>query len=97
MAAIDGLKRYAAANDEVDEAVLSQCMEAAMQSLEAAGVRQREQSSLYDLAVYMLAVHYFDNRGVIQENGGGELPFGLQGIVHQLRYEQIYDGQGAST
>ena len=88
MASLDGLKRYASAHDETDAALLGECMLAAMRALESAGVNQREGDALYDLAVYQLATHYYDNRGVMVENGSpAQIPLGLQGIVHQLRYE----------
>lgn len=88
MADLNGLKRYAAVNDETDEALLEDTMYAAIRALEAAGVAERIDDKLYDLAVYQLATHYFDHRGVVQENGSSQqIPLGLQGIVHQLRYE----------
>lgn len=88
MADLNGLKRYAAVNDETDEALLTETMQAAIRALEAAGVAERFGDSLYDLAVYQLATHWFDRRGVVMENGAAmQIPLGLQGIVHQLRYE----------
>ncbi len=85
MPKLEELKRYAVLDPGGDEQLLKMCMEAAQTWFEGAGVPEpAEPNRLYDLGVYMLAVHYFDNRGVI---GGkdSELPMGVWSIMHQLR------------
>ena len=65
-------------------------MEAAKEWFRNAGVEgDVENSALYALGVYMLAVHYFDNRGVLDLSSAARssdnLPFGVMSIMHQLR------------
>ena len=97
---IDELKRYAVldpgcgdvyleasqqSEQDAQEALLQMCMEAAVEWFKNAGVKPpAEPSRLYDLGVYMLAVHYFDNRGVIGAKDD-QLPLGVFSIMHQLR------------
>lgn len=93
MPSIDELKRYAVLDPDGDEETLKICMEAAEEWFANAGVpRPKETTRLYDLGVYMLAVHYFDNRGAVSDAGKGattetdrHIPFGVLSIMHQLR------------
>ncbi len=88
---IDDLKRYAGLGPDGDAATLALCMRAAVKWYENAGVTApiAEENPLYNLGVYMLAVHYFDNRGVMDSSGtlrgDNNLPFGVMSIMHQLR------------
>ena len=85
---INTLARWAAANADTDRELLALSMEAAQLYLEGAGVRRMTDNALYDLAVYQLAVHYFDNKGVLSEGGAVEIPMGVNSIMHQLRLEE---------
>ena len=87
---INDLKRYAGLNPDGDVQTLSICMEAAKEWFRNAGVEgDVENSALYALGVYMLAVHCFDNRGVLDLSSAARssdnLPFGVMSIMHQLR------------
>lgn len=83
MPQLNELKRYAVLDpSDGDDLLLEACMEAAVEWFQGAGVAPRE-SRLYDLGVYMLAVHYFDNRGVVGKDE--QLPMGVYSIMHQLR------------
>ena len=84
MASLELFRRYARIGSD-DEAQLF--FDAAKEWLEKAGVQEREGSALYDLAVYQLGTHYYDNRGVISENGSDQVPMGVFSIMHQLRSE----------
>lgn len=54
--------------------------------LDNAGVPYMEGNALYTLAVYMLATHWIDNRGVVAEPGNVDhTPLGVFSIMHQLR------------
>lgn len=60
---ISDLKRYAVVDSSEDDFVLGKCMAAAERYLVNAGVLvPTEEDPLYDLCVYQLAVHYYDNR-----------------------------------
>lgn len=85
MPKIDTLRRYVAATPDTDDELLADCMEAAQVWLENAGVARMEDNRLYDMAVYQLATHFFDNRGVVAEGGVNEVPLGVFSIMHQLR------------
>lgn len=89
---MEKLKRYAIVTDEAEAQMLQMCMDAAQEWYKNAGVDAPPDdaaSALYDLGVYMLALHYYDNRG----RGSGsfarqdvtELPQGVFSILHQLR------------
>ena len=93
---IETLARWAAANMDTDRELLEMAMVAAQQYLENAGVPRYENDKLYDLAVYQLGVHYFDNRGVMAEGSAAEIPMGVNAIMHQLRLQsEPEDGDGA--
>lgn len=86
MPSIEELRRYAVLDPDGDVATLNMCMEAAKQWFANAGVAEpTEPNKLYDLGVYMLAVHYFDNRGAIGSKNDEQLPLGVFSIMHQLR------------
>ena len=86
---LETLARFAPANLDTDRALLALHMEAAQLYLEGAGVAPREDNALYDQAVYMLATHYLDNKGVVAEGGVAEIPMGVTSIMHQLRLEDV--------
>lgn len=82
---ISDLKRYAVVDSSEDDFVLGKCMAAAERYLVNAGVLvPTEEDPLYDLCVYQLAVHYYDNRGALSDKAE-QLPFGVTSIIHQLR------------
>ncbi len=85
MPSISDLKRYAVVDSSEDDFVLEKCMAAAERYLVNAGVPvPTEENPLYDLCVYQLAVHYYDNRGALGDKAE-QLPFGVTSIIHQLR------------
>lgn len=64
------------------------CLSAAKEYLKNAGVVEPEgESALYELACYMLAMHWYDNRGVtvIGTVKDAEIALGLQSIIHQIK------------
>ncbi len=83
---LDDFRRYAVATSDSDSAMLEMCMNAAVEWYKNAGVDPPEtQSALYDMGIYMLALHFYDNRGAVDVQSVGELPFGVFSIMHQLR------------
>lgn len=82
---IDDLKRYAVVDPTEDGKVLEGCMAAAQRYFENAGVPEPQvPDPLYDMGIYMLAVHYYDNRGASGDRTE-QLPFGVNSIINQLR------------
>ncbi len=81
---IDDLRRYAVVDPAEDSRDLEMCMAAAQRYFANAGVPAPEsENPLYDLGIYMLAVHYYDNRGGVGDKTA-ELPFGIGSIIRQL-------------
>jgi len=64
--------------------VLELCLQAAKESLERQGVPELKKSNLYDMCCYMLALHYYDNRGLLTETEA-VMPQGVQAMLWQLR------------
>ncbi len=83
---LEDLKRYAVVDPTSDGSVLNGCMAAAMRYFANAGVPEpAEADPLYDMGIYMLATHYYDHRGVMDENAA-PIPFGVNSIINQLKY-----------
>lgn len=57
----------------------------AMEALEVQGVKPMPESSLYKLAVRMLALHYYDNRSLMADKDT-QIPLGMQSMVNWLHY-----------
>ena len=86
-ATIDGLITYGYATDDTFQREIGQqCLDAAVTYLANADVPEpQEDNALYDLAVYMLAMHWYDNRGVATFGQvSGTIAKGVQAIIHQL-------------
>ena len=86
-ATVDGLcKAYGYGSDaDWQPGVAAMCLDAAKEYLANAGVKERKSSTLYDLAVYMLTMHWYENRGVmIVGQVRGEILNGINAIIHQL-------------
>lgn len=88
MPTLDGLRRYAVIGPGGDETTLMLCLEAAAAWFKGAGVPPpAADNPLYDMGVYMLALHYYDQRGATAgKSDTTELPYGVMSIMHQLRY-----------
>lgn len=86
MCNINGLRRYSRATPDMTDEDLTLFLEGAKIWLDNAGVPFMKDNALYTLAVYMLATHWIDNRGVVAEPGNVEhTPLGVFSIMHQLR------------
>lgn len=64
--------------------VAALCLNAAKEYLKGAGCPEREDSALYEAACYMLAMHWYDNRGVAIGTVQGEIALGVRAIIHQI-------------
>lgn len=90
MPSIEMLKRYALVTDEAETPVLQMCMDAAVEWYINAGVpapAEDAASALYDMGIYLLSLHYYDNRGrgSAAKQDVTELPQGVFTVLHQLR------------
>lgn len=75
------------AEDTYQPEIAAMCLSAAKEYLKNADVHAPESvSALYDMACYMLAMHWYDNRGVVTIGTvQGEIALGVQSIIHQLK------------
>ncbi len=84
---MEELRRYAVVDPTEDGLVLEKCLAAAMRYFENAGVPPPpagEEDPLYDLGVYQLATHYYDNRGAAGDQLA-LLPYAVNSIINQLK------------
>ena len=66
-------------------AVAQLCIDAAKNYLRRGGVEERLNDAEYDLAIMMLSMHWYDNRGVqVIGQVGGDIAKGVTSIIHQL-------------
>lgn len=61
MPSIEGFRAYARLDD--DEPIADACYAAAIGYGEAAGIPEMSDEPLYDMFVYAVALHFYDNRG----------------------------------
>jgi len=84
MAGLQGFREYARVDD--DDAGLNGQLLASIEYLKGAGVPEQKENKLYDLLVYMIALNWYDTRGVtITGTLVNSIPFGATNILLQLR------------
>lgn len=95
MVTLNGMQAYGYADDlSFDKNIALNCLNAAKEYLANAGVKERE-SFLYEQAVYMLAMHWYDNRELdIIGQVRGEISYGVNAIIHQLANTPLGNGPG---
>ncbi|HAN20422.1 MAG TPA: phage gp6-like head-tail connector protein [Clostridiales bacterium] len=94
MALLDDVKKYMEIDDTGDvdydvktDAQITILIEAAKIYLTNAGAIPDDTNKLYCLAVYILVLHWHDNRGVVVIGTiTKELEFSLKSIITQLKY-----------
>lgn len=86
---LERAKRYNVLDpSDADDVVLSLCIGAAEEYLANAGVID-DGSSLYELAVYMLAGHWYENRGlVVVGTVTAEIELSMRSVLHQLKLKE---------
>ena len=87
MADLSGLIDYGVLDGDVNTAAAQLCLDAAIRWFENAGVPEPADSDpLYDMGVYRLAIFYYYSRDPMGAvNFAAPPPFGIQGIVLQLK------------
>ncbi len=88
MATLEGLKAYGYLTDgDFDAATAEMCLAAAKSYLAGSDVPEPAMdNALYDLACYMLAMHWYDHRGVVTLGVVPEtIQMGVVSIIHQIR------------
>jgi len=86
---ISSLKTYA--RIDYDDTALTMLANAAIEKCEQeTGKAFVETSNLYMLAVEMLALHWYENRGGTSTQAQTEIPFSLQPILNQIALSADY-------
>ena len=83
MAFLEDVQNYCAADED-----LTPYITAAEQYLTNAGIQQDETKALYVLAVEMLVTTWYDNRNTVPSENNIPQPYGLAGIINQLKLTQ---------
>lgn len=93
MASLSEFKEYAVIDGDANGTAARIAFDGAVAWLKNAGVPEMDDDAAYDLAVYRLATMYFENRaGTPMPKGIEDLPYGVQGIVLQLK-DGVQNGQ----
>lgn len=99
MTLLERMRAFALVDDHERDAELLAAVYAAAEYLRSAGVpldmdklrEERETALCYDglaeLAVFSLALHWFDNKDAISEGSASETPLGLRPIITQLKLQ----------
>lgn len=78
------VKRYMRVDGDDDDAVIEALQDAAILYLQNAGIEKPAgDSSLYNLAVWSLTLHYYDHRDSVGNEAS--FPTGLRPIINQLK------------
>lgn len=83
MANLQGFKDYSREYD--DDVGLKAVLMASKEYVKGAGVPEQEDNELYDVLVYMIALNWYENRGVATGDRINDIPFGATNILLQLR------------
>lgn len=83
MAFLEDVQNYCGADED-----LTPYITAAEQYLTNAGIQQDETKALYALAVEMLVSTWYDNRSTSPSENSIPQPYGLAGIINQLKLIQ---------
>lgn len=81
------IKDYLRVEDEDDTLLALQ--RAAEEYLENAGVLVGYEKELYKIAIKLLISHWYENRMIYNEKSVHLLPFSLNAIIMQLKYEEV--------
>lgn len=80
---LNALKAYMRIDGTDDDEVVALCREAAVAYLANAGVEVNMKNALCKMAVWSLALHYYDHRDAVGTEA--PLPTGLRPIINQLK------------
>lgn len=81
---LTAVKAYMRIDGDADDAVIKAMYKAAVIYLENAGIKEPSgDSSLYNLAVWSLTLHYYDHRDAVGNEAS--FPTGLRPIINQLK------------
>ena len=80
---LEEIKEYMKIDSNDEDILITSLIEAANNYLLNAGVKNFD-NSLYNLAIKMLVLHWYENREVV--GNAGKLAFTLDNIITQLQY-----------
>lgn len=80
---LESVKQYGKIEWDDEDDLLKHLINAAQDTLEAAGIPRDIDKDLYRLAVQRLAMHYYENREEI--GGSSVMPMGMNWMIEHLR------------
>lgn len=81
---LTAVKAYMRVDGDADDAIIADLYNAAVLYLKNAGIEEpKEETSLYNLAVWSLTLHYYDHRDAVGNEAS--FPAGLRPIINQLK------------
>lgn len=81
---IEEIKLYLRLDEDYDDLLLQNLVNSAILYLKNAGVKDGSETDLYNLAIKMLVLHWYENREIVGK--ADKLAFSLDSIITQLKY-----------
>lgn len=81
---LDNIKDYMKIDSSDEDLVITALITSAETYLQNAGIKKDYQNELYNLAIKLLVIHWYENREVV--GNAGKLAFSLDNIITQLQY-----------
>ena len=100
MVSVERFKLYARLDTDDEDTLLEPLINTARSAVQdMTGKVEPEQDELYDMAVLLLATHFYENRTPIQNNAIYDVPFSLSCLLHDIalssRYEKVVQDDGS--
>ena len=81
---LEQIKDYMKIDSSDEDLVITALITSAETYLQNAGIKKDYQNELYNLAIKLLVIHWYENREVV--GNAGKLAFSLDNIITQLQY-----------
>ena len=81
---LDNIKDYMKIDSSDEDLVITALITSAETYLQNAGIKIDYQNELYNLAIKLLVIHWYENREIVGR--ANKLAFSLDNIITQLQY-----------
>lgn len=81
---LDNIKDYMKIDSSDEDLVITALITSAETYLQNAGIKKDYQNELYNLAIKLLVIHWYENREIV--GSANKLAFSLENIITQLQY-----------
>ena len=81
---LDNIKDYMKIDSSDEDLVITALITSAETYLQNAGIKKDYQNELYNLAIKLLVIHWYENREIV--GSANKLAFSLDNIITQLQY-----------